>query len=91
MDSLQTGHPPPLGDVGHGSYLELAPGLWDSKEAGMSGYQALGHPGTSGSCGRAVNGVLPLSLPLRLDLAWGQGGKAGALSGPEVGGGESLA
>lgn len=39
----------------------------------MSGYQVLGHPGTSGSSGRAVNGV----GSRRLDLALCQEGKRG--------------
>lgn len=53
----------------------------------MSGYQVLGHPGTSGSSGRAVNGV----GSRRLDLALCQEGKRGAFSGQEEAGGASLA
>jgi hypothetical protein len=50
-------------------------------EAG-AGSQALGHPGTAGSCGTAENRVKTHGL----DLSWGRGGeKEGALAHPTGG------
>jgi hypothetical protein len=53
-------------------------GPWACKEVRVSGSQSLGHPGTTGSCGRAENRV----GTHRLELVGPWVGREGTLAGP---------